>query len=42
MSFLRQSERPLSMFQCLAGMLTSGEMILFAVVYGGSTMRVSG
>jgi hypothetical protein len=42
MSFLRQLESFIGMFQRLFGMLVSGLMIFFPVVRGGSTVRMGG
>jgi len=42
MSFLRPLESFIGMFQRLLGMLVSGLVIFFAVVRGGSTVRVCG
>jgi len=42
MSFLRQLESFIGMFQCLSGMLVSGLVIFLPVVRSGSTVRVCG
>jgi hypothetical protein len=40
MSFLRPLEGLISMLQRLLGMLVSGLVVFFSMVYSGSTMRV--
>ena len=42
MSFLRQLESFVGMFQCLLRVLMSGLVILFSVVRGGGAVRVCG
>ena len=42
MSFLRQLESFICVFQRLLGMLVPGLVILFPVMYGGRTVRVRG
>ena len=42
MSFLRRLESFIGMFKRLFGMLVSGLVIFFPVVYGGGTVRVCG
>jgi len=42
MSFLRRLESLIGVFKCLFGMLVSGLVIFFPVVYGGSTVRMGG
>jgi len=42
MSFLRPLESFIGMFQCLLGVLVSGQVIFFPVVRGGGAMRVCG
>jgi len=42
MSLFRTVESSIGMFQCLLGVLVSGLVVFFPVVYGGSTVRVCG
>jgi hypothetical protein len=42
MSFLRPLESFIGMFQCLLGVLVSGQVIFFPVVRGGGAVRVCG
>ena len=42
MSFLRRLESFIGMFQCLLGVLVSGQVIFFPVVRGGGAVRVCG